>query len=230
MLNILSHCKKVAPSLLRAQFTYFIGVCPAVAARGYSRSSFRILTANVVSGPRCCHAQTSGTKRYHSENYTDSSISNSSVDAFQKESHVTDNDSNRSSFSLDVLVSLLRQENAVDICVIKIPDSILYTEYVIVVSGISTRHLQAMALYAVKVYKYFKKEKERNVKIEGKETEDWMCIDFGNMVVHFMLPETRELYELEKLWTLRGYDEQLRKIPPETLPEDFIYDDLEVTK
>lgn len=109
------------------------------------------------------------------------------------------------SFSLDVLVSLLRQENAVDICVIKIPDNILYTEYVIVVSGISTRHLKAMALYAVKVvrnhlvkmfpislccpvvkyivsplqYKYFKKGKERNVKIEGKETEDWMCIDFG---------------------------------------------------
>lgn len=55
------------------------------------------------------------------------------------------------SFSLDVLVSLLRQENAVDICVIKIPDNILYTEYVIVVSGISTRHLKAMALYAVKV-------------------------------------------------------------------------------
>lgn len=109
------------------------------------------------------------------------------------------------SFSLDVLVSLLRQENAVDICVIKIPDNILYTEYVIVVSGISPRHLRAMALYAVKVvrnhsvtmfptslccpivksivfplqYKYFKKGKERNVKIEGKETEDWMCIDFG---------------------------------------------------
>lgn len=45
-----------------------------------------------------------------------------------------------------------------------------------------------------------------------------------------MLPETRELYELEKLWTLRGYDEQLMKIPPERLPEDFIFDDLEVTK
>ncbi|CAG11986.1 unnamed protein product, partial [Tetraodon nigroviridis] len=107
-------------------------------------------------------------------------------------------------FSLDVLVSLLRQENAVDICVIKIPENIQYADYFVVVSGISTRHLRAMALYATKVYKYLKKEKEPSVKIEGKDTEDWMCIDFGNMVVHFMLPETREVYELEKLWTLRG--------------------------
>lgn len=39
-----------------------------------------------------------------------------------------------------------------------------------------------------------------------------------------MLPEVREVYELEKLWTLRAYDEQLKRIPAETLPEDFIYD------
>lgn len=54
-------------------------------------------------------------------------------------------------FSLDVLVSLLRQENAVDICVIKVPEQIKYTQYFLVVSGISPRHLRAMALYAVKV-------------------------------------------------------------------------------
>lgn len=44
----------------------------------------------------------------------------------------------------------------------------------------------------------------------------------GSMVVHLMLPETRETYELEKLWTLRSYDDQLAQIAPETLPEDFI--------
>ncbi|XP_041844773.1 mitochondrial assembly of ribosomal large subunit protein 1 [Melanotaenia boesemani] len=132
-------------------------------------------------------------------------------------------------FTLDVLVSLLRQENAVDLCVIKVPDHIKYTEYFIVVSGVSPRHLRAMALYAVKVYKFLKKDENQSVKLEGKDAEDWMCIDFGNMVVHFMLPEAREVYELEKLWTLRAYDEQLKNIPTELLPEDFILD-IELTK
>lgn len=132
-------------------------------------------------------------------------------------------------FSLDVLVALLKQENALDICVVKVPEQTRYAEYLIVVSGLSTRHLKAMALYAIKVYKYLKKNDDSHVKIEGKNAEDWMCIDFGNMVVHFMLPESREVYELEKLWTLRSFDEQLRNMPEEKLPEDFIYD-LEVSK
>lgn len=132
-------------------------------------------------------------------------------------------------FNLDVLVSLLQQENAVDICVIKVPEQIKYAEYFVVVSGLSPRHLHAMALYAVKVYKFLKKDQDSHVKIEGKDTDDWLCIDFGSMIVHFMLPETREVYELEKLWTLRSYDEQLKNMPVETLPEDFICD-TEVTK
>uniref|UniRef100_A0A8C6T555 Mitochondrial assembly of ribosomal large subunit protein 1 n=1 Tax=Neogobius melanostomus TaxID=47308 RepID=A0A8C6T555_9GOBI len=132
-------------------------------------------------------------------------------------------------FSLDVLVALLKQENALDICVVKVPEQIKYAEYFIVVSGLSTRHLKAMALYAIKVYKYLKKNHDSDVKIEGKNAEDWMCIDFGNMVVHFMLPESREVYELEKLWTLRSFDEQLCNMPVEKIPEDFIFD-LEVSK
>ncbi|XP_074540094.1 mitochondrial assembly of ribosomal large subunit protein 1 [Halichoeres trimaculatus] len=174
------------------------------------------------------------TKRFYSEVCSEDN-SSKSTGLLQEESPEVDSDHgdlrqrSPESFSLDVLVSLLRQENAIDICVIYVPEGIKYTEYFIVVSGVSPRHLRAMALYAIKVYKFLKKESEPNVKVEGKNAEDWMCIDFGNMVCHFMLPEIRDVYELEKLWTLRNYDEQLRSMPAETLPEDFIYD-AEVTK
>lgn len=53
-------------------------------------------------------------------------------------------------------------------------------------------------------------------------TCDFYLSSVGSMVIHLMLPETRETYELEKLWTLRSYDDQLAQIAPETLPEDFI--------
>ncbi|XP_028326980.1 mitochondrial assembly of ribosomal large subunit protein 1 [Gouania willdenowi] len=132
-------------------------------------------------------------------------------------------------FNIDVLVSLLRQENAVDLCVIKVPEHIKYAQYFIVASGVSPRHLRAMALYAIKVYKFLKTKADPNATIEGKDAEDWLCIDFGTMVMHLMLPQTRETYELDKLWTLSIYDEQLKKIPAETIPEDFVLD-LEFTK
>ncbi|XP_019507566.1 PREDICTED: mitochondrial assembly of ribosomal large subunit protein 1 [Hipposideros armiger] len=125
-------------------------------------------------------------------------------------------------FDIDMLVSILRQENARDICVVKVPPEMKYTDYFVIGSGTSARHLHAMAYYIVKTYKFLKHKSEPQVKIEGKDTDDWLCVDFGSMVIHLMLPETRETYELEKLWTLRSYDDQLAQMAPETLPEDFI--------
>ncbi|XP_006832346.1 PREDICTED: mitochondrial assembly of ribosomal large subunit protein 1 [Chrysochloris asiatica] len=125
-------------------------------------------------------------------------------------------------FDIDMLVSLLRQENARDICVIKVPPEMKYTDYFVIGSGTSTRHLHAMAYYIMKMYKFLKCQSDPYVKIEGKDSDDWLCMDIGSMVIHLMLPETREIYELEKLWTLRSYDDQLTQIASETLPEDFI--------
>ncbi|XP_035418344.1 mitochondrial assembly of ribosomal large subunit protein 1 [Cygnus atratus] len=125
-------------------------------------------------------------------------------------------------FNIDFVVALLRQENAKDICVIQVPPEIKYCNYFIVVSGSSTRHLHAMAHYMMKMYKHQKEDTDPHAQIEGKETDDWLCIDFGSIVMHFMLPETRETYELEKLWTLGSYDDQLTQMTPQSLPEDFI--------
>ncbi|KFV48562.1 Mitochondrial assembly of ribosomal large subunit protein 1, partial [Tyto alba] len=123
-------------------------------------------------------------------------------------------------FNIDFVVSLLRQENAKDICVIQIPPEIKYCDYFIIVSGSSTRHLHAMAHYMLKMYKHYKEESDPHTRIEG-------CCEFlfcaGSIVMHLMLPETREVYELEKLWTLGSYDDQLAQMTPQSLPEDFIF-------
>ncbi|XP_042345644.1 mitochondrial assembly of ribosomal large subunit protein 1 [Plectropomus leopardus] len=242
-MNILTRSKKLVLTVFKSgvlleQSSVFRGVSSvSTSARSDGPFSPRRFTANVSSCPHRHHVSTLllDTKRFYSEICQGSSDSEKSTGVSEEKSREMDSDTSArrqrspETFTLDVLVSLLRQENAVDICVIKVPDQIKYTEYFIVASGVSPRHLRAMALYAIKVYKFLKKDGAPHVKIEGKDAEDWMCIDFGNMVVHFMLPETREVYELEKLWTLRMYDEQLKSIPPEKLPEDFIYD-LEVTK
>ncbi|KAI5106059.1 mitochondrial assembly of ribosomal large subunit protein 1 [Silurus meridionalis] len=125
-------------------------------------------------------------------------------------------------FNLDVLVSLLREENAADICAIRVSDELKYTDYFIIVSGSSTRHLKAMAEYAIKVYKFLRRDCDPHTHIEGQDSDDWMCIDFGSMVVHFMLPETREKFQLETLWTLRSYEQLTNNTLPHTLPPDFI--------
>lgn len=244
-MNLLCHSRKVLSSVLRSSVLLkpteaFGSICSISKARCISLSVPQHFTANLTS---CQHSHHTASftghfdiKRCYSE--SEESRNSESNGVIEDDSHELDDNSSENSslsrrsletFSLDVLVSLLRQENAVDLCVIKVPEQIKYAEYFIVVSGVSPRHLRAMALYAIKVYKFLKKDEDPNVKIEGKDAEDWMCIDFGNMVVHFMLPETREVYELEKLWTLHSYDEQLKSIPTETLPEDFIFD-VEVTK
>ncbi|KAM9309727.1 mitochondrial assembly of ribosomal large subunit protein 1 [Pholidichthys leucotaenia] len=234
MSSIGRSCKLVSSvfrsSVLLEQRAVFGRVCSAPRSRGLSWCLPERFIGNVASCQKFTwHFKP---KRYYSAG-GDSKDSNRNVmsedeDAkLDNSSQSVSSQSSSQTFNLDVLVSLLRQENAVDLCVIKLPEHINYTEYFIVVSGVSPRHLRAMALYTIKVYKFLRKASDPHVKLEGKDAEDWMCIDFGNIIVHFMLPETREVYELEKLWTLRGFDEQLKSIPAEMIPEDFI---LEVTK
>ncbi|XP_067305537.1 mitochondrial assembly of ribosomal large subunit protein 1-like [Pseudorasbora parva] len=86
--------------------------------------------------------------------------------------------------------------------------------------SLSGSHLHSLHLQ----FKFLRKDEERHVRLEGRDCDDWKCIDFGPVVLHLMLPDTRHTYELEKLWTLRSHDEQLSRIPHHSLPADFIYD------
>ncbi|XP_033629446.1 uncharacterized protein LOC117291705 [Asterias rubens] len=115
-------------------------------------------------------------------------------------------------FDIDELVQILREENAQDICVIKVPPEKNYVDYFVVVTGRSSRHLMAMTQFINKLYKRRKQSSDPFLITEGKLSDDWMCLDFGNIVVHFMMEETRLTYDLEQLWTLGSeFDDHMQQ-------------------
>jgi ribosome-associated protein len=73
-----------------------------------------------------------------------------------------------------------------------------FTDYMVIATGTSNRHVQSSA---DKVAENLRDHGVRPVGIEGKQLGDWVLIDFGDVVVHIMREQTRDFYNLEKLWS-----------------------------
>ena len=73
-----------------------------------------------------------------------------------------------------------------------------FTDYMVIATGTSNRHVQSSA---DKVMETLRDHGVRRVGIEGKRLGDWVLIDFGDVVVHIMREQTRDFYNLEKLWS-----------------------------
>ncbi len=74
-------------------------------------------------------------------------------------------------------------------------------DYMVICSGRSSRQVAAIA---EKLADRLKQAFRLTVKMEGKETGDWVLIDTGDVIVHVFRPEVREFYQLEKMWMPAG--------------------------
>ena len=98
----------------------------------------------------------------------------------------------------DNIEKILDDNKALNIKSINLRNKSFIADYMIIASGTSSRHLQALSEILVAELKKIGLE---NCRIEGKDSNDWKLVDTNDVIVHIFHPEKREFYDLERMWS-----------------------------
>ena len=98
---------------------------------------------------------------------------------------------------LKKLLQALEDIQAIDVTVIDVSQHTTITDFMVICSGRSSRHVKAIAEYIMEQMKTTGLPALGNSGLAGG---DWALVDFGDVVVHVMQPESRAFYNLEGLW------------------------------
>ena len=94
--------------------------------------------------------------------------------------------------------NILSDNKATEIKSINLKDKTSIADFMIVASGNSSRHIQALSEILLDK---LKKKGIDNCRLEGKESNDWKLIDAKDIIIHIFHPEKRKFYDLEKMWS-----------------------------
>jgi ribosome-associated protein len=97
-----------------------------------------------------------------------------------------------------LIVDALEDIKAQDIVQLDVRDMTTVTDYMIVASGTSNRHVKALV---ENVAEKAKEAGHKPIGVEGEEGGEWVLLDLQDALVHVMQPRVREFYNLEKLWS-----------------------------
>lgn len=98
-----------------------------------------------------------------------------------------------------IVMSALEDLKARDVRVLDVRALTGITDIMIVASGTSTRHVNALVQEVVEQTGQYG---IKPIGVEGEQYGEWVLVDLGDVVVHVMLPQVRDFYNLEKLWTM----------------------------
>jgi ribosome-associated protein len=97
----------------------------------------------------------------------------------------------------DFVIDSLESSKAIDITPINIKGKSALADHMVVASGTSHRHVNAVADHLLRT---LKEQGLGTSRVEGLSGADWVLVDAGDVIVHIFRPEVREFYQLEKIW------------------------------
>tara|TARA_Y100000590_G_scaffold367956_1_gene428321 strand:- start:141 stop:497 length:357 start_codon:yes stop_codon:yes gene_type:complete len=93
---------------------------------------------------------------------------------------------------------ILSDNKALEIISIDLKDKSSIADFMIIASGNSSRHIQALSEILLD---HLKKDGINNCRLEGKDSNEWKLIDAKDIIIHIFHPEKRKFYDLEKMWS-----------------------------
>ena len=98
---------------------------------------------------------------------------------------------------LTIVQNALEDKKGKDIKTLDVHKISSFTDFMVIVTGRTARQVSALAQHVIeesKSYGY------RPLGDEGSQAGEWALVDLGDIIVHVMQPQTRDFYQLEKLW------------------------------
>jgi len=99
------------------------------------------------------------------------------------------------------LATAIAAKNGIDILIFDLREVSSFTDFFVIATGTSDRHVQTLADAAIEAARLLD---DRPLGVEGRKGGRWVLVDLGDVVVHLFGAEAREFYGLERLW---GEDE-----------------------
>jgi len=94
--------------------------------------------------------------------------------------------------------NILNDNKAAEITSINLKGKTSIADFMIVASGNSSRHIQALSEILLDK---LKKKGIDNCRLEGRDSNEWKLIDAKDIIIHIFHPEKRKFYDLEKMWS-----------------------------
>ena len=93
--------------------------------------------------------------------------------------------------------NILSDNKATGIKTINLKNKTSIADFMIIASGNSSRHIQALSEILLE---QLKKKGIENCRLEGRDSSEWKLIDATDIIIHIFHPEKRKFYNLERMW------------------------------